>query len=225
MSAIAAIVPDDRDGAAIAASLQRLTGRSVELVIAPAEISPAAMRNRALRRAHAPYVTFLDEPPTSSFYDAAARLLDARPELAFVTGWGDAVPSRLDPEPRPATVKALIGRPWFGQVPTVFRHAAWHQVGGFDERLDGVEELDLWLRLLGEDRGGLVVETPELRHAPWGPAPPASAREPAARRLFEKHRALFERELEGILLARERTVRELVDRTGALHRALAALDR
>jgi hypothetical protein len=189
-------------------------GRPIEIVTTDGEGAPGALRNRALAAATAPYIAFAVEPPRTAFLEVAARLLDGDPAVSFVTGWGDALPLRHDPSPRPATVAALLGRCWFSHTPALFRRHACLAAGGFDESLPGAEELDLLLRLLDGGRG-LVVEDPVLRHRPWGTAPAPNAGDAtvaAGRLLFEKHRARFEAHFAAILVAKERTVRELVER-------------
>jgi hypothetical protein len=169
--------------------------------------TPGALRNRALATATADLACYAIDPPRGPFLNAAAAILDGDPEIAFVTGGGDAT--------HPATIAALCGRSWFSHVPTVYRRSSILAAGGFDETLDGAEELELLLRLLQDGARGLVVDEPARYHRAWGPSPAPNSGEPfarAGRQLFEKHRALFDAHAASILVARERTARQLIDR-------------
>jgi hypothetical protein len=218
MTALAIVVSADQDGGALAATLAAHSARDVSWLAAEAVTPPARARNHALARTTAPYVAFFDPPGAAAFCDAAARLLDAHPEIDFVTGWGEGLPAAGQP-PQSASLAALVGRPWFSPVPTLFRRAAWQAAGGYDEALVAGEELDLALRLLESGRGGLVLAWPHLAPA-WGGWPAAADCESAAARLFAKHRGRLEQQLADVLVAKERTVRELVEHSRALQRAL-----
>jgi hypothetical protein len=101
-------------------------------------------------------------------------------------------------------------------APTLFRRELWHELGGFDEQLPGLEDLDFWLRALDAGKVGHAIEEPGIAGNPWGSSLSADApgaRE-TARRLFERHSPSIQSDWVEIVLNKERVVRELF----AVHR-------
>jgi hypothetical protein len=202
--------PNDRLESA--ARLERSIGRPVELRVAPEARNPAAARNAALGALRSEYATFLDENDLqTTFLGLAGRLLDRAPSLDFVTSWGGGAPLREEPVGRPVSLAALLARPWLVHIPTVLRVSAWRRAGGYDEGLDGAEEVDLLLRLV--QTGGLGEAVPDglLRCRPWdrGPTWAHPHAYGIAARLFEKHRQLFAAEWEAALHGKEWIIRDL----------------
>jgi hypothetical protein len=217
------VAPD----AAFCAALERLAGRAVEIVVADG-------RDAAVRAARAEYCVFVDPADAldSSFLEQACRLLDRDPALVFVTSWVDGVPLHHDSVARAIDAAALLARPWFAHVPTVFRRAAWERAGGFDESLAAAADVDLLVRVLADGGAALGLAEARLRDRAWGPPFDWETEGAAAvaRRFCDKHRALIEAHWEAVLLGKERITRELYavrapleDRTRDLVRELDGL--
>ncbi len=193
----------------------RTVGRPVEWIA-------ASTRNQSVRAARGDLCAFQPDgqPLDGSFLEQACRLLDQRSELALVTGFGDRVPAALGGEPAQLGETALLARPMSSHVPTVFRRAAWEQVGGFDESLPAGQELDLWLRVV-DVAPAVVIETalPSGRalfdaaapEADWGP-------------FWARHAHRLQRCGRAVLLAKERIFRELERRARVVHLERQALE-
>ena len=188
--------------------------------------SPGALRNRAVAAGRADYWVFVNSSDRleSAYLEQACRALDNDPALAFVTPWHKVLPRAADRDPQPVTAATLLGRPWFNHLPTVFRKQVWQALGGFDETLLGGEDVDLWLRTLEAGRSGVAIEAPHWSPRAWGPSLSADAPQAkeTARSLFERHRAVCERDFEELAYGKERTLRSVVDRAQDLDRRRAA---
>jgi hypothetical protein len=174
-----------------------------------------ALRNAALacaEAAGAAYAVFLDERALeSTFLAQACRVLDRRPDAAFVTAWLAGVPARAGSLEQPVPPAALLARPWFAHVPTVLRVSAWRAAGGFDERMIGCDDVDLLIRLVDAGGAALAIAEARLPDRAWG-APfdwLSDGAEAAARRLFERHAARFDEAWDATLTGMERITREL----------------
>jgi glycosyltransferase involved in cell wall biosynthesis len=157
--------PDDT--APVAEGLIRANpGRAIRLVRQPNRGLSAA-RNAGIEAARAAYILPLDadDALAPEMIARTARVLDARPEVGFV--YTDVV---------------LFGEEqgvWSGgaysleklrfdcpMVPeTLFRRAAWEQVGGFDERMrGGYEDWSFWLSLAAAGCEGYHLPEPLARY-------------------------------------------------------------
>jgi hypothetical protein len=245
---LAAIVDGALDRESLAAllrSLETLARRSVELIVVggaalpdgpwravAAAASTPASRNAAVSAARADRFVFVGELPPAQLLAPACALLDRRPDVACVTAWVDGLPGRGSVA-TPLGIADLLARPWIPHAPTVMRKDAWLRAGGFDESLTGCEDVDLLLRVLLGGDVVLGLADPGLHDRAWGPGfdwltDGAGA---VVRRLYEKHRALFEARWDAALLGKERIVRELYEaravvdeRVRTLARRAAALD-
>jgi hypothetical protein len=194
---VIAIALHDRDAARadeVRARLEPWLDRAIEIVT-------ATTRNQAVARAQAPVVHFAcaDALVEGSFLALASRLLDRRPELDFVTGWSDA-PASEPTAPRACTTAMLLGRPLEAEAPALFRR----QAARFDEQLAVAQDVDLCMRL-----DGWVIDVPPGCGLAWGGA------SGAASALYQKHRALLQRDAEEILVIKERWLRGLAKRADA----------
>jgi hypothetical protein len=220
----------EREREQCAARARRLTARAMEAVSAPAAggaDTPGSLRNAAVRASNGRQLVFLGgvEPPDSSFLEAALRTLARNPDWWFVAAWHDGVPQTRDRPAKLLGFSDLLARPWFIDTPTVFRRELWQALGGFDEELRGLEDLDFWIRALASGKNGAVIEEPVFDPKPWGPSlgydHPDAKQE--ARRVFERHAKWFEAHWEETLLGKERIVRELFALRSALEKRAVAL--
>ncbi|HYW50259.1 MAG TPA: glycosyltransferase family A protein [Gemmatimonadaceae bacterium] len=151
------IVIDDSSPDDTAARLAHLvTARRITYHRQP-NAGMAAARNVGARMATSPYLYFLDDDDL--MFTGALRWmvdeLDARPAVAMVTGdmvVFDGIPPAKpltsapveDVDPLPFRIFNQLGSP--GQV--LIRRDAFLAVGAFDPSIWGVDDWDLWLRLL-----------------------------------------------------------------------------
>jgi glycosyltransferase involved in cell wall biosynthesis len=132
-------------------------------------------RNRAISAARASYIALLDgddmyEP------DHLARMLahlQADRRLGFVSCdvWvfghglrGPRLYSERYPIEGPVTLERVLTREVMINTTSIMRRSAFEAVGGYDERLKTVEDLDLWIRLLAAGWRGAVLPEPLARY-------------------------------------------------------------
>jgi GT2 family glycosyltransferase len=149
------------------------------VVVGRRENLGAAGRNVGASLANTPYVAFSDDDSwwDPGALDAAARLLDAAPDVGLVAAKVLVGPeSRLDPTSRAMATSALPLHPTAGcrtvvgflACGAVVRRAAFLGVGGFEPELGlGGEEQLLALDLASA--GWALVYAPKVvaRHHPW----------------------------------------------------------
>lgn len=188
-------------------------GRDVEVRATSASgRTPGAAKNDAVRAARGRFVVLCSEADLrmSTFSRHALRTLERDPTLSFVTSWLDSVPATSDRPSRAIGLVELLSRPWFVHVPTLFRRELWDELNGFDESLLALDDLDFWLRALGNGKRGHGIEAPDL----FGPPVAGSLGREEARseteRLFQRHATVFQDAWAEIILGKERLTRELM---------------
>lgn len=120
---------------------------------------PAA-RNLAARHATGEFLCALDADDrlAPEWFAKAVAVLDARPDIAFVSHWletfGD---ERWTWAPERCDLPALLARNTVNGA-AVVRRASFDAVGGYDESMrDGCEDWDFWLRLVKAGHQGHIV--------------------------------------------------------------------
>jgi peptidoglycan/xylan/chitin deacetylase (PgdA/CDA1 family)/SAM-dependent methyltransferase len=135
--------------------------------------------------------------------------LDANPDVAAVapsvrvqTGDGVRGQDRRPCGPTPGTI---LADPHAVPEVLMIRRSAWEALGGRDENLSMLGELDLWLRLAFQRSVQILGEALVVRDLDFDVA--AAADEPAFlaafRMVIEKHRSAIEQEMTDIFVAQE----------------------
>lgn len=163
-----AIVVDDGSSGAVTETLAAIADeRLTHLRHGPS--GRAAALNAALQRARGHYIAFLaagdrflpDKLATQVYYleehPAVAMVYTPRPRVddprdCFAEGWKAAATSQAYPE-------IGFGAPTSIPLSTLMiRREALDAVGGFDERLEYLEDADLWRRMIKRYRAGAIAE-------------------------------------------------------------------
>jgi peptidoglycan/xylan/chitin deacetylase (PgdA/CDA1 family)/GT2 family glycosyltransferase len=122
----------------------------------------AAARNHGVRRTTAPLLLMLDadDELTPQCLERMTAVLAADPSLAVVSC---ALRSRLQPDevwtPPPLALVATLAFAGL-HVSSLFRRTVWAVAGGFDEELEGHEDLDFWVAAAVEGFRGVVLPEP-----------------------------------------------------------------
>jgi cellulose synthase/poly-beta-1,6-N-acetylglucosamine synthase-like glycosyltransferase len=124
-------------------------------------------RNRAIAESTAPFVSLLDADDSYQPGYLACMLgaIEEDPLLGFVTSdallvgpneRGDRRYFASSASTGPVTLERVLSRKVMINVACTIRRAALDEVGGFDQTLRAVEDLDLWIRLLAAGWNGAV---------------------------------------------------------------------
>ena len=165
-------------------------------VVRTARVSDAAARERGLRIAHAPYLFAMgsDQTLEADCLPRATEILDGDPSVDFVCpGLRDSDGSGFTYFPDSADLSAVLGCSRYSFP--VLRRKALVAIGGYDTEMPTSEhaDWDLVLRLsAGAFRGAVLVRPLVNSHFRRG-GPETEQPPRLVRRLFEKHRPLFER--------------------------------
>jgi peptidoglycan/xylan/chitin deacetylase (PgdA/CDA1 family)/GT2 family glycosyltransferase/SAM-dependent methyltransferase len=126
----------------------------------------AAARNHGVRATTSPYLLMLDadDELTPTCLERMASVLEADPGLDVVSC---AMRSLLEAhevwEPPPFELAPTLAGGGF-HAASMFRRSLFMQVGGFDEELEGHEDLDFWLAALLRGCRGRVLPEPLLAY-------------------------------------------------------------
>jgi glycosyltransferase involved in cell wall biosynthesis len=135
--------------------LESLRRRGITVINAA---SRAIGSNLGAAAASSDYLVFLNgdcvlEP---DFLAKAGEHLDSDAELGFVCGNLTSDPGGVNGKPRtPSLVDAISGE--LADSPSMIRRGIWTAVGGCDERLSSVAELDFWISTLQLGIRGVVL--------------------------------------------------------------------
>ncbi|WP_419825379.1 glycosyltransferase family 2 protein [Sphingomonas sp.] len=135
----------------------------------------SAARNRAMTAARAPIVALLDgdDAYEPEYLARMVALILADPDRGFVccdaTFMGGSerdgeLYSKYASQAGEPTLEAVLARRFHVFTAVVARKEALAQVGGWDEALPAGEDLDLWLRMLGEGWRAAYLPLPLVRY-------------------------------------------------------------
>lgn len=181
---------------------------------------PGPVRNRAIARARGALIAFLDSDDVWEEHKLALQVaaLEREPTLVAVSCDATWLPARKYSLSR----LAADARPSFEELlhccivltsGTVVRREALVAVGAFDEdpAIKGVEDYDLWLRLLrARERSILVLRDTLFRYrtSPDSCQPRGRRELDAVRRVFDKHLDYEPDLVRAVFAKRERAVRQ-----------------
>ena len=152
------IVVDDGSTDATAAVAENYRSRGVRVLL-QANAGAAAARNRALLVARGKLVVLLDSDDLwePDYLETMVQFLDRNPEvsIAFCNSrfFGESKHAgktyqEVYPPAPPITFAKLAGQVSHVCLDAILRREVFKRVGMFDERLQAVEDFDLWLRAL-----------------------------------------------------------------------------
>ncbi|MBA2555988.1 MAG: polysaccharide deacetylase family protein [Chloroflexi bacterium] len=217
---IIVVYPDGPDGPP--PMIRAVAARPGLIVVAAPGVTPGAVRNAAIRQATGSLVSWLDEgdllEPRFSFALVAALESGASAfaapiaSLSCMSGDPRITPPLLVPA---VDLDALLRASDRVPISAVVRRAVWEDVDGFDETLAAWDEYDFWLRVMDRGHLGVAVDVPLVtrvayREASWRRALAPEVSTPALRTVIQKHLSLFQRDPAGVLISRERRLRDRV---------------
>ena len=201
------IVDDGSTEERTLAALDRARGAPRTTVIRTENRGPAAARNHAIERARGAYILPLDADDylAPAFLARTVPVLDGSPDVGVVYTWVGLVGSHHGIwRTGGFSLHELLSRCTI-HVCSLYRRELWADVGGYDGRfVESCEDWDFWLGAAARGWTGRCVpevlayyrRTPASRELN-ARAPGVSAR--LMRSLVEKHRGLYEANLEEAL--------------------------
>jgi|SRR5499426_1587707 len=168
---------------------------------------PSHARNLAIERARGAYILPLDADDylAPAFLEKTVPLLDDDPELGVAYTWVGLVGGHHGIwRTGGFTVRELLVRCTL-HVASLYRRELWRDVGGYDPRfVESSEDWDLWLGAAARGWRGRCVPELLVYYRRSATSRERHARQPAIsarlmRALVEKHRTLYEANLEDAL--------------------------
>jgi glycosyltransferase involved in cell wall biosynthesis len=218
------------DGSTDAETMRRLSALATPkvAVIRSANQGLPAARNLGIRHAAGEFVCSLDADDrlTPTCLERGVAVLDAEPELAFVSHWVAAFGHEdFEWKPVRCDLGMLLDRNVLNGA-ALFRRSMVEKLGGFDESMrDGCEDWEFWIRATEAGYVGAII--PEILYE-YRQRPDSMSRAMndtgAYHRIYgelvEKHPESFERHLLDLLLRREWTFGDVCRRIDALEEEL-----
>lgn len=160
------IVVDDGSTGETAQAIARYGARVISLRQENAGVSAA--RNRGLRAASAPFVSFLDDDDAilPEKIERQMAELKKRPEAGFVhcrhyySDLEGNLLGKVGLLPEGRVLKELVCQDFIWMSAPLIRREALERVGGFDESLSTAADFDLWLRILKAGYSLACVQQP-----------------------------------------------------------------
>jgi GT2 family glycosyltransferase len=186
---------------------------------------PAARNHAAAQAAGAVFCALdADDKLASTWFEKGMRLLDERPDIAFVSHWletfGD---EHWTWKPAKCDLPSLLARNAVNGAALV-RREAFEAVGGYDAAMrEGCEDWDLWLRLVERGFEGTII--PEVlfyyRRRQDSMSRMMLEEERYQRpleTLIAKHEEAYRRHLAGVIVAKEAETQGLTTEIALLER-------
>jgi hypothetical protein len=151
---------------------------------------PAAARNLGARRTSGDYLVLLEAAsvPDQEYLAKVGGYLDSDSSLDFVCGGRTTEALQRSPHV-PSLVDALSGA-LSGCTAVMIRRRVWEAVGGYDEQLSSLAEMDFWISALRLDTLGLVFDDGQLSGSAG--SRPHVLVPGLLRRVYKKHREILE---------------------------------
>ena len=178
---------------------------------------PAVVKNAGIRATTASFISCVavGDELDPAFLERTAGALIRRKACAIATTWCE----RIGPGSRVltdgvghVTLSGCLSDPDVIDDTAVFRRVDWESHGGFDEELEALEGLDLWLGVLEGNAGVAVVTEPLVsRRAEsqrFRRALDPDTRGRAMARIVSRHRASFEAHIADVLADRRARLQE-----------------
>ena len=203
------VVDDGSTDSATVDTLNDIQTNRTTVLRTPNRGLPAA-RNFAARHASGTLFCALDADDrlAPTWFEKAIALLDARPDVAFVSHWletfGD---ERWTWTPASCELPALLARNTVNGA-AVVRRTAFERVGGYDESMrDGCEDWDFWLRMVEEGCRGEIIPQVLFYYRRSSASMSRMMIEAAAYRrplttLIDRHAAQYRRHLVDVIAAK-----------------------
>ena len=220
------VVVDDGSTDTVTAQTLSQLRTAKTIVLTTANRGLAAARNHAARHACGEFFCALDadDKLATTWFEKAIGVLDARPEIAFVSHWLDTFgDEHWTWKPERCDLPSLLARNAVNGAALVRRNA-FEAVGGYDESMrEGCEDWDFWLRLLEHGFDGTII--PQVLFHYRRRADSMSREmldEERYRRpldvLITKHEPAYRSHLREILIAKEKETQHLVQEIATIER-------
>ena len=146
------IIDDGSNDLASIKKLEELKQNKSLKIIYKKNGGPGSARNEGINHAVSEYIFTLDaddmlhENCLKLSYDL---LTQATPDVAFINSWrelfGDAtgIKKKTGYDPYNLAWENCVGNN------CLFKKSAWQEVGGYSTNLDGIEDWDFWIKLVG----------------------------------------------------------------------------
>ena len=217
--------------------LARLEREGTHVVGGPG-CGASAARNLGATLTSAEYLVWLDADDTleTGYFEAAGAVLDANPDLDFVSCAMRAFEGASYVwKPSPPTFVDAIATGGVPHASTMIRRRLWEGIGGFDESLQSFELLDFWASVIERGHRGVILNEPLLNYRVRAGSGYRRSIEPDTylarlRHFYGKHHAAVEQHAlelihakEAFLVSQREYTQTLEARTAALENEIARL--
>ena len=232
------IVVDDRSTDIFTRQvLARLEREGTHVIGGPGRGASAA-RNLGATLTSAEYLVWLDADDTldTGYFEAAGAVLDANPDLDFVSCAMRAFEGASYVwKPSPPTFVDAIATGGVPHASTMIRRLLWEGIGGFDESLQSFELLDFWASVIERGHRGVILNEPLLNYRVRAGSGYRRSIQPETylarlRHFYGKHHTAVERHAlelihakEAFLVSQREYTQTLEARTAALENEIARL--
>lgn len=155
------VVDDGSDDPFTLEVLEGLLHRRIQLITQENK-GAAGARNTGIKAAQGDYIVCLDADDFihPRYLELASKVLDSDPSIGIATSWYSIFGLlRFVEKPLPYNLYLLSNGNQLHPA-SLFRKTAWQQVGGYDEKMSGYEDWELWIKI-GEAGWG-VAQIPEV---------------------------------------------------------------
>jgi len=171
----------------------------------------ARARNYGIASASGAYIMPLDADDRilPDYVAQAARILDQRPEVGFVGCHYHTFGEReVEHAPTGYDLPGILVENVI-PISSLFRRECWHRAGGYCSDLNGMEDWDLWLGILGQGYVGEVLPKILFEYRIRQHSNIMQIREPEVYQqrlqlLYQRHKHLYDAQIYGVLGCKDR---------------------